>query len=145
MGNKLKSYNLGKIPANCCNSTMRQLCSANLPHPCLTFHSFQILVDYHNPLPFLHVFSKYLYKHLLLCYHLQGKPTVQSTPVLRTEMDVPELIGESMLSSKTVAAAEVAAQPNFVKARSRWGACKHQCIQHWQLNCHQDLGLLRWI
>lgn len=130
MGNKLKSYNLGKLPANCYNSTTRQLYSANLPHPCLTFHSFQILVDYHNPLPFLHVFSKYLYEHLLLCYHLQGKPTVQSTPVLRTEMDVPELIGESMLSSKTVAAADVAAQPNFVRATSRWGACKHQCIQH---------------
>lgn len=130
MGNKLKSYNLGKLPANCYNSTTRQLYSANLPHPCLTFHSFQILVDYHNPLPFLHVFSKCLYKHLLLSYHLQGKPTVQSTPVLRTEMDVPELIGESMLSSKTVAAADVAAQPNFVRATSRWGACKHQCIQH---------------
>lgn len=130
MGNKLKSYNLGKLPANCYNSTTRQLYSANLPHPCLTFHSFQILVDYHNPLPFLHVFSKCLYKHLLLSYHLQGKPTVQSTPVLRTEMDVPELIGESTLSSKTVAAAEVAAQPNFVRAISRLGACKHQCIQH---------------
>lgn len=114
-----KKLYLGNIPTNCCNSTTCQLYSANLPHPFLTFHTFQILVDYHNPLPFLHVFSKCLYKHLLLCDQLQGKPTVQSKPMLRTEMDVPELIGESKLSSKTVAAAEVAAQRNFLRATSR--------------------------